>query len=123
MSLLSLLAVSHRGGVEATFLVFIPALFLAHYLADLLSGLIHWVCDSFGCASTPFWGPALIGPFRHQPHRRDEALERARGSGAVDLREEGPHKASLLQRGPDSDDLRSVDQRIFRALGRQADAA
>ena len=64
MSLLSLLVVSHRGGVEATFLVFIPALFLAHYLADLLSGLIHWVCDSFGCASTPFWGPALIGPFR-----------------------------------------------------------
>lgn len=72
MSMLSFLAVSYRGGVEATFLVFIPALFLAHFLADLLSGLIHWVCDSFGCASTRFWGPAFIGPFRrHHDTPRD----------------------------------------------------
>ena len=72
MSLLSVLAVSYRGGVEATLLIFIPALFLAHFLADLLSGLIHWACDSFGCASTRFWGPALIGPFRrHHDTPRD----------------------------------------------------
>ncbi len=71
-SLLSLLAVSYRGGVEATVLALIPTLFLAHYLADLLSGLIHWVCDSFGCASTRFWGPAFIGPFRrHHDTPRD----------------------------------------------------
>ena len=72
MSLLCLLAVSFRGGVEATVLALIPTLFLAHYLADLLSGLIHWVCDSFGCASTRFWGPAFIGPFRrHHDTPRD----------------------------------------------------
>lgn len=72
MSLACLLAVSYRGGVEAAFLVFIPALFLAHFLADLLSGLVHWVCDSFGCAATRFWGPAFIGPFRrHHDTPRD----------------------------------------------------
>ena len=72
VSILSLLAVTYRGGLEATFLVFIPALLLAHYLADLLSGLIHWACDSFGCPSTRFWGPALIGPFRrHHDAPRD----------------------------------------------------
>ncbi|MDT8998631.1 fatty acid desaturase CarF family protein [Paucibacter sp. APW11] len=41
----------------------------AYYLADLLSGLIHWVCDSFGNEHTPLWGPALVGPFRR--HHRD----------------------------------------------------
>ena len=72
LSLLSLLAVLYRGGVEVTVLALIPALFLAHYLADLFSGLIHWVCDSFGCASTRFWGPAFIGPFRrHHDTPRD----------------------------------------------------
>jgi len=40
------------------------ALPLGYYCADLLSGLIHWVCDSFGDAHTPLWGPLLVGPFR-----------------------------------------------------------
>jgi len=71
-SLLCVLAVVYRGGLEATLLVLVPALFLAHFLADLLSGLIHWVCDSFGCASTRFWGLALIGSFRrHHDTPRD----------------------------------------------------
>lgn len=42
---------------------------LAYYLADLLSGVIHWVCDSFGNEHTPLWGPMLVGPFRR--HHRD----------------------------------------------------
>jgi len=42
---------------------------MAYYLADLLTGLIHWVCDSFGSEHTPLWGPMLVGPFRR--HHRD----------------------------------------------------
>jgi ubiquitin-conjugating enzyme E2 variant len=45
------------------------ALPLAYYLADLFTGFVHWVCDSFGCESTPVWGPMLVGPFRR--HHRD----------------------------------------------------
>jgi ubiquitin-conjugating enzyme E2 variant len=45
------------------------ALPLAYYLADLFTGFVHWVCDSFGCESTPIWGPMLVGPFRR--HHRD----------------------------------------------------
>jgi ubiquitin-conjugating enzyme E2 variant len=32
--------------------------------ADLVSGLVHWVCDSFGSARTPLIGNAFIRPFR-----------------------------------------------------------
>jgi hypothetical protein len=45
------------------------ALPCAYYLADLMTGLIHWVCDSFGSETTPIWGPMLVGPFRR--HHRD----------------------------------------------------
>jgi ubiquitin-conjugating enzyme E2 variant len=40
------------------------ALPIGYYCADLLSGLIHWICDSFGDAHTPLWGPMLVAPFR-----------------------------------------------------------
>ncbi|RFO98506.1 hypothetical protein DIC66_01035 [Rhodoferax lacus] len=40
------------------------ALPMGYYCADLLSGLIHWVCDSFGDSHTPLWGPMLVAPFR-----------------------------------------------------------
>lgn len=40
------------------------ALPLGYYMADFLSGLIHWVCDSFGDSNTPLWGPMLVAPFR-----------------------------------------------------------
>jgi hypothetical protein len=33
-------------------------------LADLLSGLVHWSCDTWGSARTPWVGPALIKAFR-----------------------------------------------------------
>jgi hypothetical protein len=39
----------------------VPAGWLA---SDLLSGILHWVLDSFGSASTPLAGPLLIRPFR-----------------------------------------------------------
>lgn len=45
---------------------------LAGWLAaDLLSGLAHWVFDSFGSTSTPVIGNALIRPFRE--HHADPA--------------------------------------------------
>lgn len=34
------------------------------FAADLLSGVSHWVLDSFGSARTPLLGPLLIRPFR-----------------------------------------------------------
>lgn len=48
------------------------ALPLAIFLADLLTGLIHWVCDSIGSSTTPLWGPMLVKPFRdhhREPYR------------------------------------------------------
>ncbi|QDL54876.1 fatty acid desaturase CarF family protein [Rhodoferax aquaticus] len=42
---------------------------VAYFCADLLTGVIHWVCDSFGSERTPLWGPLLVGPFRR--HHRD----------------------------------------------------
>jgi hypothetical protein len=38
-------------------------------LADLLSGLVHFLCDTFFEETTPVIGHALIGPFRD--HHRD----------------------------------------------------
>lgn len=34
------------------------------YLADLVTGVIHWLCDSFGSVDTPIWGPYFVSPFR-----------------------------------------------------------
>lgn len=43
---------------------------LAGYLAaDLLSGCVHWFCDTFFDEDTPIVGRRVIGPFRH--HHRD----------------------------------------------------
>ena len=48
--------------------ILIMSILLGHFIGDLFSGLLHWVCDSFGCETTKFWGPALIGPFRRHHH-------------------------------------------------------
>jgi hypothetical protein len=37
--------------------------------ADLVSGLVHWLCDTFFSEDTPLVGRALIRPFRE--HHRD----------------------------------------------------
>ena len=52
----------------AIVLVAVPAGWLA---ADLLSGLAHWVLDSFGSVGTPFIGKSFIRPFR--AHHADPA--------------------------------------------------
>jgi ubiquitin-conjugating enzyme E2 variant len=38
-------------------------------VADLLSGIVHWACDTFLEETTPVVGPLLIAPFRE--HHRD----------------------------------------------------
>ena len=40
------------------------ALPVGYFCADFLTGVIHWMCDSFGNAQTPLWGPLLVAPFR-----------------------------------------------------------
>lgn len=37
---------------------------LSYFCADVLSGFVHWVGDTFGDESKPFWGKYFIGPFR-----------------------------------------------------------
>jgi len=36
--------------------------------ADLATGLVHWLGDTFGSEHTPIVGPALIAPFRAHHH-------------------------------------------------------
>ena len=47
--------------------------FLVGYLlADLLSGTVHWFCDSFFAPDTPLIGRTIIHPFRdHHDHPDD----------------------------------------------------
>src|SRR5262245_13904992 len=41
----------------------------AYVLADLVSGLVHWLADRFGSGETFLIGPSLIQPFRdHHAH-------------------------------------------------------
>jgi ubiquitin-conjugating enzyme E2 variant len=44
-------------------------------VADLLSGLAHWACDTFLEEDTPLVGPMLIAPFREH-HRDPQAIVR-----------------------------------------------
>jgi plasmanylethanolamine desaturase len=43
-----------------------------YLLADLLTGFVHWFCDTFFDETTPVLGPGLIAPFRE--HHRDPLL-------------------------------------------------
>jgi ubiquitin-conjugating enzyme E2 variant len=44
-------------------------------LADLVSGAIHWLCDTFFAEDTPLIGRSIIRPFRDH-HRHPEAILR-----------------------------------------------
>jgi ubiquitin-conjugating enzyme E2 variant len=65
--------------LQATQLSSAPVVLLAApagWLAsDLLSGLTHWMFDSFGSASTPLIGPSFFRPFRAH-HADPEAMTR-----------------------------------------------
>ena len=43
-----------------------------YLVADALTGLVHWFCDTFFDETTPLLGQALIAPFRE--HHRDPLL-------------------------------------------------
>jgi hypothetical protein len=45
---------------------------IAWILADFVSGLVHWLADTYGADDTPLFGPSLIRPFRqHHQYARD----------------------------------------------------
>ncbi|MBK5290676.1 MAG: kua-ubiquitin conjugating enzyme hybrid localization domain protein [Acidobacteriia bacterium] len=50
-------------------LLSVPALVAGYLAADLVSGLVHWFCDTFFEETTPYVGPMFIHPFRD--HHRD----------------------------------------------------
>jgi ubiquitin-conjugating enzyme E2 variant len=52
---------SLRREIEAPHLL---ALALAPFLADVLSGLVHWTADTWGSETTPILGRRFIRPFR-----------------------------------------------------------
>jgi ubiquitin-conjugating enzyme E2 variant len=60
------------------------ALPVAYFFADLFTGIVHWICDSFGTADTPVWGPMLVGPFRrhHQTPREITRISLVENLGA-----------------------------------------
>ncbi len=37
----------------------------AYFVGDFISGIIHWICDSFGDSQTLIIGPMIIHAFRH----------------------------------------------------------
>ncbi len=49
--------------IQHPFIVF-PALLLGYIGADFVSGLVHWIGDTWGNPETPFFGPIFIRPFR-----------------------------------------------------------
>jgi hypothetical protein len=53
-------------------LVTVPLVWLA---TDLLSGMLHWACDSFGSVNTPLVGNSFIRPFREH-HDDPNAMTR-----------------------------------------------
>lgn len=55
--------------------VLLPALLAAVLAADLVSGVVHWVCDRFFSETTPLVGRMLIHPFREH-HRDPHAITR-----------------------------------------------
>jgi hypothetical protein len=55
----------YRGLANFGYLWLLPILALLAYLAaDLVSGFVHFLADSFGSADTLIVGPNFIGPFR-----------------------------------------------------------
>jgi hypothetical protein len=55
---------------QEVFLI-VAGLLVGYIAADLLSGVVHWFCDTCFSETTPGIGRRLIGPFRE--HHRDPA--------------------------------------------------
>ena len=57
------------GGVPAAWPWLAVGALAGYLLADLLSGTVHWFCDSFFSPDTPLIGRLIIHPFRdHHDH-------------------------------------------------------
>ena len=62
-----------RGAQTPAEVLLVLAMLAAGYLlADALTGVVHWFCDTFFEISTPVIGPGLIAPFRE--HHYDPLL-------------------------------------------------
>ena len=62
---LLLAAEVYRGASNFGYLWLLPVVaILAYLIADLLSGLVHFLADNFGSAETPLIGPNFVGAFR-----------------------------------------------------------
>ena len=70
-ALLARLVLAHGGLARAAPLAFAAGACTGALLADLASGVFHWLCDRFGSETTPLVGPYLISAFRE--HHRDPA--------------------------------------------------
>lgn len=57
----------------AAWLPALAGLLLGYLAADLLSGSVHWFCDTFFAEDTPVIGRLLIAPFRDH-HRHPTAI-------------------------------------------------
>jgi ubiquitin-conjugating enzyme E2 variant len=75
IALFALLAARGLARLAAAPLEVLLAVPVAWVLADLLSGLLHWACDTFGGAHTPVVGRAFIRPFREH-HAHPEEMTR-----------------------------------------------
>lgn len=56
------IAVNARGA--AAWIVVGFTVIFGYILADLASGVVHWLADRFGTEGTPVFGPSFIRPFR-----------------------------------------------------------
>jgi plasmanylethanolamine desaturase len=68
---LAFLLVRMAGGIHSPGDVAVALSMLAagYFLADAMTGTVHWFCDTFFEETTPVIGRALIAPFRE--HHRD----------------------------------------------------
>lgn len=74
LAALLLLGLRLLRGVQspAELAVVMTMLAAGYVMADLLTGFVHWLCDTFFEETTPFIGSALIASFRE--HHRDPLL-------------------------------------------------
>lgn len=50
----------------------LPAFIVAWIAGDVLTGLVHWLCDTYGTVNTPVFGQTLIRNFRsHHKYPKD----------------------------------------------------
>lgn len=64
-------------GTPAALLLALAGLGLGILLTDFISGLVHWLCDTYGDEQTRLLGPLLIAPFREHHRYPQRMVERS----------------------------------------------